>query len=84
MIVNQEIIILVGDFNLTVNNKNLRVFMNTFNLDILINKPTCFQSANSTCIDLILTNKRSLFKNSNVLEVGIFDHHDDNKADRGE
>ena len=84
MIVNQEIIILVGDFNLTINNKNLRVFMNTFNLDSLTNKPTCFQSANSTCIDLILTNKKSLFKNSNVLEVGISDHHDDNKADRGE
>ena len=66
---------LIGDFNLTVNNKNLGVFMNTFNLDSLINKPTCFQSANPTCIDLILTNKKSLFKNSNVLEVGISDHH---------
>ena len=54
---------LIGDFNLTVNNKNLRVFMNTFNLDSLINKPTCFQSANPTCIDLILANKKRLFKN---------------------
>ena len=70
-----ENVMLIGDFNLTVNNKNLRVFMNTFNLDSLINKPTCFQSANPTCIDLILTNKKSLFKNSNVLEVGISDHH---------
>ena len=43
--------------------------------EVLINKPTCFQSANPTCIDLILTNKKSLFKNSNVLEVGISDHH---------
>ena len=66
---------LIGDFNLTVNNKNLGVFMNTFNLDSLINKPTCFQSANPTCIDLILTNKKAFFKNSNVLEVGISDHH---------
>ena len=49
--------------------------MNTFNLDSLIKKPTCFQSANPTCIDLILTNKKSLFKNSNVLEVEISDHH---------
>ena len=61
--------------NLTVNNKNLRVFMNTFNLDSLINKPTYFQSANPTCVDLILTNKKSLFKNSKFLEVGISDHH---------
>ena len=66
---------LIGDFNLTVNNKNLGVFMNTFNLESLINKPTCFQSANLTYIDLILTNKKSLFKNSNVLEVRISDHH---------
>ena len=49
--------------------------MNTFNLESLINKPTCFQSANLTHIDLILTNKKSLFKNSNVLEVRISDHH---------
>ena len=66
---------LIRNFNLTVNNKNLGVFMNTFYLDSLINKPTRFQSANPTCIDLILTNKKSLFKNSNVLEVGISNHH---------
>ena len=69
-----ENVMLIGDFNLTVNNKNLRVFMNTFNLDSLINKPTCFQSANPTCIDLILTNQKSLFKNSSVLVVGISNH----------
>ena len=49
--------------------------MNTFNLESLTNKPTCFQSANPTCIDLILTNKKSLFKNSDILAVGISDHH---------
>ena len=64
-----ENVILIGDFNLIVNNKNLGVFMNTFNLESLINKPTCFQSSNPTCINLILTNKKSFFKISNVLEV---------------
>ena len=44
-------------------------------MECLINKPTCFQSAKPNCIDLILTNKKELFKNSNVLEVGISDHH---------
>ena len=57
-----ENVMLIGDFNLTVNNKNLGVFIDKFNLDSLINKPTCFQSANPTCIDLILTNQKSLFK----------------------
>ena len=38
-------------------------------------KPTCFQSSNPTCIDLILTNKKEFFKNTDVIEVGISDHH---------
>ena len=66
---------LTGDFNLTVENKNLEVFLNTFDLEYLIKKPTCFQSASPSCIDLILTNKKEFFKNSNVFEVGISDHH---------
>ena len=46
----------IGDFNLAVNNKILVVVMTTFNLENFISKPTCFQSANPACIDLILTN----------------------------
>ena len=65
---------LVGDFNLTVKNKNLEVFMTTFDLH-LMKKPTCFQSTSPSCTDLILTNRKELFKNSDVLEVGISDHH---------
>ena len=66
---------LIGDFSMTIENTNLEVFMNSFRLECLIKKPTCFQSKNPSCIDLILTNKKDLFKNSNVLEVGISDHH---------
>ena len=67
-------VLLIGDFNLTVENKNLEVFMNTLDLECLIKEPTCFQSTSPSCIDLILTNKKGFFKNS-VLEVGISDHH---------
>ena len=49
--------------------------MTTFNLERLIKKPTCFQSSNPTCIDLILTNKKEFFKNTDFIEVGIFGHH---------
>ena len=66
---------LIGGFNLIVNNKNLGAFMNLYNIESLINKPTCFYSVNSTCIDLTLTRRKSFFKNSNVIEVGISDHH---------
>ena len=48
--------------------------MNTFNIECLIKKPTCFYSSNSTCIDLISTNKKEFFKNTDVIEVGISDH----------
>ena len=65
----------MGDFNLTVENKNFEVFINTFGMECLIKKPTCFQSAKLNCIDLILTHEKELFKNSNVLQVGISDHH---------
>ena len=53
---------LIADFNLTANDKNLGVFMNTFNLDSLINKPTCFQSANPTSTDLILQITKAFLK----------------------
>ena len=61
----KENIMLIGHFNLATENKNLQVFMNTFDLECLIKKPTCFQSTNSRCIELILTNYKEFFKNSN-------------------
>ena len=67
--------VLIGDFNLTIDNKSLENFMTTFDLECLIKKPTCFQSSNPTCIDLILTNKKEFFKNTDVIEVGIPNHH---------
>ena len=70
-----EHIILLGDFNLTTSNKYLADFMTLFNLESLINTSTCFQSEKPRCIDLIITNKKSLFKNSKTFEVGISDHH---------
>ena len=64
---------LVGDFNLTIDNKSLENLMSTFDLKCLIKKPTCFQSSNPTCINLILTNKKEFFKNADVIEVEISD-----------
>ena len=42
--------VLIGDFNLTIDNKSLENFMTTFDLECLIKKPTCFQSSNPSCI----------------------------------
>ena len=49
-------ILLMGDFNLTIENKHLEKLLNVLNLKSLISPRTCFQSTNPTCIDLILTN----------------------------
>ena len=69
-------ILLMGDFNLTIENKHLEELLSLFNIKSLISSPTCFQSINPTCIDLILTNQEDLFSNSNnTCEVGISDHH---------
>ena len=51
---------LIGDFSLTVKNKNHEVFMNAFDLECLIKKPTCFQSISPSCVDLILIDKKKI------------------------
>ena len=67
--------ILVGDFNLCVENTHLEATLEDYDLSNLINKPTYYQSNNPTCIDLILTNKKNLFKLSDTFETGLPDHH---------
>ena len=69
-----ENITLLGDFNMTLEDKNLQNFTDTFSLDNLINDPTCFKG-NPHCIDLILTNRKWYFKNTCVTETGVSDFH---------
>ena len=49
---------LMRDLDLTADNKNLEVFMSTFDLEWMIKKPTCFHSARPSSVGLILTNKK--------------------------
>ena len=66
-------ILLMGDFNLTIENEHLKELLNLFNLRSLISSPTYFQFINPTCVDLILTKQEDLFSNSKTRDVGIFD-----------
>ena len=59
-------IMMIRYFDLIVNNKNLGVFVNKFDLESLISKPAYFQSTNPTYGDLVLTSQKGLFKSSNV------------------
>ena len=67
-----ENIAFLEDFNKTPEDKNLQHFTNTFSIEHLINEPTCFKG-NPTCKDLIITNKKSYFKNTCVTATGISD-----------
>ena len=66
---------LIGDFNLTINNKRLQNVTTTFDLECLIKKQSCFQSSNPTSIDLIFTSKKEFVKNTDVIEAGISNNH---------
>ena len=71
-----ENITLIGDFNINpIKNKFLNYFNETFNLKNLINEPTCFKSQTPSMIDVILTNHRSSFMKTAMLETGFSDHH---------
>lgn len=69
-------IILLGDFNSEPHESEMKEFCDTYNLNNLVNEPTCFKNPlNPSMIDLILTNKPRSFQSNVVLETGISDHH---------
>ena len=67
--------LIIGDMNLEESNIHLKNILNDYNLTNLIRKNTCFKSSRGTCIDLILTNKKASFQNSNSFETGLSDCH---------
>ena len=69
-----ENIILLGDFEMTPEDKNLQYFTNTFSLEHLINEPTYFKGPPSW-IDLTIANRKSYFKNTCVTVTEISDFH---------
>ena len=71
-----ENVILLGDFNIEVEEKYLSNFMSVHNLKTLIKQTACFKNPeNPTCRDLILTNSPRSFQNSRVCETGLSDFH---------
>ena len=70
-----ENFVLLGDFNMSTENPNLKNFMCSFDLESFINSPTCYKSINPTCIDLILTNRKNHFMKSATFETGLSAHH---------
>ena len=65
-----------GDFNVEIEEVNIKSFCENYNLESLIKQPTYYKNPNKpTCIDLILTNVPRLFQSTCVLETGLSDFH---------
>ena len=65
-----ENVVLLSDLNMTTENLHFNNLMQIFNLNALIQTPTCYQSHNPTSMDNILTNQKPLFKLSKTFETG--------------
>ena len=67
--------LLLGDFNMSLSNKNMKDMCDMFELNHLIKDPTCFKSPKPSYIDNFYTNKKKTFFNSSTVKTGISDHH---------
>ena len=73
---NYENLIILGDFNVSIDNNYMAGFCDIYDLRSLITEPTCHKYLeNPTCIDLILTNHPLSFQNLCVFETGLSDLH---------
>ena len=59
---------------MTLENKTLQYFTDTFSLEHLANEPTCFRGSPSS-INLIITNRKWYFQITCAMVTGISDIH---------
>ena len=68
--------LILGDFNVGIDEPHMKSFCEAYNLTNLIKQPTCYKNPdNPTCIDLILTNVPRTFQSTCVIETGLSDFH---------
>ena len=71
-----EKILILGDFNVEIEEANMKSFCENYNLKSLMKQPPCYKNPNKpTCIDLILTNVPRMFQSACVIETGLSDFH---------
>ena len=69
-------IILLGDFNTEPSDTVLSNFCEIYDLKNLIKVKTCFKNPiKPNCVDLIITNRPKIIRNSIVIETGVSDFH---------
>ena len=71
-----ENVILLGDFNVSIEDSFMKNFCENYDLRSLVKQPACLKnSENPSCIDLILTRKPRSFIKAGVIETGLSDYH---------
>ena len=66
----------MGDFNTEPTESAMGEFMNIYNLENVIKRPTCYKNPDKrSYIDLMITNKIRSFHSSHIIETGISDFH---------
>ena len=69
-------ILIIGDLNNEMSEPSLNEFCQTYNLESIVNKPTCFKNPkNPSCIDLMLTIKQERFLKAKTVQTGLSDIH---------
>ena len=68
--------LVLGDFNVEIEEAYMKSFCKNHNLKFLIKKPTWYKHPNKpTCIDLILTNVPRMFQSTYITEAAPSDFH---------
>ena len=71
-----EKVLIFGDFNIEVDDQNMKTFCDSCSLTSLIKQPTCYKNpSHPKCIDLILTNISRSFLTTCVIKAGLSDFH---------
>ena len=69
--------ILLGVFNVSIDDPHIKSVCETYRFKSFIKDPTCFENTeNPSCIDLLLTNSPYSFQNSCVIGTGVSDFHE--------
>ena len=72
---NYENMIIMGDFNMEPQTKQMEDFIELYDFYNLVKEKTCFKSFPGKCYDLLLTNKKHSFMQTTTVETGLSDHH---------
>ena len=71
-----EKVLILGDFNVEVDDQNMKTFCDSYSLTNLIKQPTYYKNpSHPKCIDLILPNVPRSFQTTCVIETGLSDFH---------